>query len=129
MIKKLMIPVLLLFVALTSCKKDEPDYDFNLSATTWKGTRVQGSSGYSYIFIFNADGTLGGNVNFNGAPQKFTGTWTQDRNKVSANYVTEGYVGTWRGEGAIDDAKTGMVYKGYSSQGAVLDFTVNLTLQ
>ena len=129
MFKKILIPALLLLTVLSGCKKDEPVYDFNLSATTWKGTYVQGSSNYQYIIIFSAGGILEGSMNLTGSPQKITGTWTQDRNKVSANYVLAGYAGTWRGEGSINEAETGMVFKGFSSQGAVLDFTVNLTLQ
>jgi hypothetical protein len=130
MLKKFLIPTLLFMIFFTGCKEEEPVYDFNLSATTWKGKRVRGSTVFNYTFIFSADGSMGGNENFNGSPQNVTGTWVQDKTKVSVNYTVAGYAGTWRGEGEIDNAKTGMVYKGYWSQGAgAFDYTVNLTLK
>ena len=129
MSKWILIPALFLLTIFNSCKDDEPVFDFNISATTWKGKYMLGSGTYHYNLVFLAGGAMEGSLNLNGAPQKITGTWTQDRNKISANYSVQGYAGTWRGEGAINDNETEMQFKGFHSMGTVLDFTMNVTLQ
>jgi hypothetical protein len=129
MFKRLLIPTLLILTIISSCKKDEPTYDYNLSATTWKGTHKVGSGTSFYTLIFLADRTFDGNLNINGAPQKITGTWTQDRNKVSTQYAIVAYVGTWRGEGEISEDKKNMHYKGFHSASESLNFTMDVTLQ
>lgn len=131
MLKKVLIPALLILMIFSGCKEKDPVYDFNISATTWKGTyNKQGTSSYyHYTFIFLAGGTLDGNLNLNGAPQKITGTWTQDRNKVSANYAVQGFAGTWRGEVEIKDSEKELQFKGFHSTSSTLDFTMTAAVQ
>ncbi|TDE14790.1 hypothetical protein [Dyadobacter psychrotolerans] len=129
MSKWVLIPALLLLIVCSGCKENEPTFDFNISATTWKGNHTRGSSTSQYTLIFIAGGNLEGNLNLNGLPQKITGTWTQDKNKVSANYSVQGYTGTWRGEGAISDNKTEMQFKAFHSTSTTLDYTMNVMLQ
>ena len=128
MSKWILIFLMLLLNVISGCKEDEPVFDFNVSATTWKGTYTRGSSYYHYNLVFLAGGAMEGSLNLNGAPQKITGTWTQDRNKVSSNYSGQGFAGTWRGEGTINDNETEMQFKGFHSMGTALDFTMNVTL-
>ncbi len=131
MLKRILMPALLILMVFSGCKEKEaePAYEFNISATTWKGTYKQGSSSfYNYTFIFLAGGTLEGNLNLTGSPQKITGTWIQDKNKVSTNYAVAGYAGTWRGEVEISENKKELQYKGIHSTSNVLDFSFTATL-
>jgi len=114
MIKRILLPALLVLIAFCGCKDDNGPVEkpLNLRATRWGGIHTRDNLTYKYTFVFLEDGTLDGTL-YAGETYKITGTWIQDEDKISLNYREELFLGPWKGEGVFEE------------NGEVINFTIS----
>jgi hypothetical protein len=106
--KKIILPLLISFLIMCSCKKDDPTPvtpPVDLSGTSYKGKAVVGGINYDpFILSFVADGTCTVKI---GTFSPFAGTWNKTPNSsIVYFFFTENATNSWKGQGTLNADNT-----------------------
>lgn len=128
--KKYLFVSAFFFLALVSCKKDDPAPipPVDLSSTSWSGPSTVNGINYTMNYTLAANGTLTGG--FNSPTYPFSGSWnkTPNSNIVYIFFIQAG--NSWKGEGTLNSTNN-KIENGTLNQltGGAFTGTFNVTKQ